>query len=302
MYDARGGKPRGSDSTVLFGVLTIVVVAAAFFGVLFWPTGSGESVTRTIVAENEAGAPNHAVLTMLKDKRTARYIAALERIDPSTSKDLNADAARLIARGGSKDDMAKLLQATWRNDTADNYQRYLARVDVKHINALLDFTQDALGDLSSKRSKWCKAATYENLASKPGTELLDSLINGFEYKSALYNFSMEGNAILFEAIADAKENPKHHGRMTSSDEAAIQGLAMKLMLNPEIMKLSKMSSMSSSGQSDAFRKVNICKLALVAVDAFDSLPNDTKGRLWAEGMRQAKGGDLQRAMGQMGGF
>ncbi len=298
MYDARGGKSSLGDSGgMLFGVLTIAVVAIAFFGVLMWPNGDAPTTKTASVAP----ASDYAILTKLDDSNTKRYVRALARISPDAAETLNEDAAAAIARGADEDELAKLVHASFAEDTTA-WMKPMAKVDVRYINEFLTYTKDTLRSLSSSRSKWCLASTYEDMGTKSQIEFMNAVLNGFDYGSPLYNYTIEANAILFEAAAEARDNPQSYGKVTSQDEAALQGLAMKLMMNPEIMRLSQMNAMSASQKKQSLGSINICKLGIIGVDAFASLPNGTKGRLWAEGFRQMDSGAIEKAMGQMGGF
>lgn len=297
MYDARNSSNFEGQSGLIFGIITIAVVVTAFFGVLLMPGGDKESAG-LLTAQNEA---ENVILTKLDDRHTKRYVMALSRISPEAAEQLNQDAAEALADGASKNDLARLVQATF-NEDISGVMGDLAKVDVRHINEMIGFTKDSLQGLSSSRSKWCKVSTYERMQSQPPEELFDLVLNGMDYTSPLYRFGVQGNAIVFEAVADARDNPVRHGRMTREDKKALEGLALKMMMNPEIQKLARVQSMSPLQKQQVISNTDACKLAIAAIDVVDSLPDGTKGRMWAEGFRQFDRGELSRAMSQFGGF
>ena len=94
MYDARGGRSRSgsSDSGLLFGVLTIIVVAGAFFGVLMAPDFLGGK-SDTSFAANEAGPGATVVTRALPDDATKRYVSALQRVSPQAAQSLEANVS-----------------------------------------------------------------------------------------------------------------------------------------------------------------------------------------------------------------
>ena len=90
---------------------------------------------------------------------------------------------------------------------------------------------------------------------------------------------------LMVAIEDAREHPVTRGEMTRADEAALQGMVMSIMADPDVLPII-VSLQSGEDAKKALKGVNVCNLGATAVTAAKTLPQETKGRLLAEGARQ----------------
>ena len=113
--------------------------------------------------------------------------------------------------------------------------------------------------------------------------------------SELTDYSFASISIALLAIEDAQTRPVKHGNLTSRDEAALQGVAMSLMSDPQIMPL-LMASGPEGPSKSALASLDMCQLGATAVTALKTLPQGTKGRAFAEMVRSAdfSGGDLSQ--------
>ena len=297
MYDARD---RISEpSQIAFGIITILVVGIAFFGVLNWP--SGDKVGTRPVAETSA--PTSQLASLLDDPVTDAYLTQLNRVSPQSAVQLENVAAEAIATGADKDEIALLVLDSLSGEMA-SHAKSLAKADVRHFDAMLDISEQGLRSLSQSRSEWCTGAHYESYAGKSPTQMERSIRNVFSYGSPAYEWGLKVNLIALEAIEDAKANPRNYGRMTPADEMALQTLAMRMLTNPQVMQLMTLQGASQAEQMRAVRNLDVCSLAVTGIDALQSLPQDTRARLWVEAFHEMNNGGLERAMqmGQMGGF
>ncbi len=294
MYDARGR--TGGSSGLLFGGITIGVVAAAFFGVLLMPSGAAGTAPDTVsVAQG-----SDALLDVLDDLDTNDFVTALNRVAPESAKKLNQKAAAALARGADKDELADLVMASMDADLFANAQ-YLADADVKHFDAILQLSETGLTQLTGAGSKWCSGAHYEQFATASPDRIEDLIRDQFAYGTGGYRWGVQFNLVLLEAMADAKAHPRSYGAMTAQDQQALQGLAFQMMANPQVMQLMTLQGRGQAEMTRAMRGLDFCSLAQTGIDAVQSLPDGTRSRLWAEGLSQIKGGGLQDAMRQMGG-
>lgn len=296
MYDARE-KSMG-QSGLLFGVLTIAVISIAFFGILLMPSKSAPGK----IASSGTTSSGEQLLAVLDDRSTRKYIIALNRVSPRATKNLDEAANAAIATGASKDELVQLVMESLEAELPNN-MRYLAKFDVKHLDTLLSLSESGLRSLSGANSKWCKGAHYESFAGISEQAMERIVMKEFGYGSPIYDWSMQFNAAFLEAIADSKTNPSQHGKPTPSDEIALQTLAMKMVSNPQVMQLATMRGQDQASMQRVMRNLNVCHLALTGIDAIQSLPKETRGRLWAEGVREMNNnGGLEKAISQMGGF
>lgn len=290
MYDARNGGGASGQSALLFNIAMIGVVAIAFFGVLLWPQSEPNNPAGTILAEQDA---ENAILTVLKDKETKDYVAALTRLSPAAAKRLDREATKAIESGASKQEVALLVNESFNYDL-DEVLKQMPSLNVKYINQTIDLTRNGMRRLTSSRSKWCKASTYEKMQHMSQTQAMKFGQSFFDYGTPFYKFALETNTILFNGAAEARQSPVRHGKLTSADEAALQSLMFTMMMDPEVQNLMAMGSGEPNAQ--ALAQIDICKLGLAGIDAVAKLPDATKGRLWAEGMRQMDSGEIAKQL------
>lgn len=296
MYDARGNS--SGRSGLLFGALTVAVVAVAFFGILLMPHGQSKSAVPGIAQNAPEG---HAVLAVLTDRPTRKYVEALVRVLPDSAKRLDAEVEDAIADGADEAELALLLMKFPQDDIYAQVH-HLAKADVRHFDQLLRLTKSGLGKMSSTRSKWCKGATYESFATM-GPERIERMIEReFGYGTPAYGFAAELNTVLLEAIADAKVNPVHYGAMTAKDKTAMQGAMMQLIANPQIMQLMSLQGQDKATMTRAISNMDFCSLGVTGISAVERLPKDTRGRMWGEVFSKVDERAIQRAMSGMPAF
>ena len=102
---------------------------------------------------------------------------------------------------------------------------------------------------------------------------------------ALLDMTFDVMAGLMIAIEDARVHPVQRGTLTRADEAALQGVVMSLMADPDVLPL-MVSLRAGDDAKKTLNGVNVCNLGATAVTAAKTLPQETKGRLLAEAARQ----------------
>lgn len=287
MYDARGG---GAKSTVIFGTITLVVVGLAFFGVLLMPNGGKASSPVANIAQTE-----NAVLDKLDDSATRNYVMTLARVSPRAADQLDADVTAALADKANKDELAVIVMQSFNEDMLLNI-RHLAKADVKHFDAMMASFKIGLRGLSQSRSKYCKGSFYEDLANENPEKIQRMVLSEFSYDSAGYKWGVQMNTQMLEAIEDAKANPVRHGKLNSGDEKAMQTLALRLVTDPQVVKIMSLQGADKATAARAARGLDFCRLGVTGIDAIQSLPADTRGRMWAEGFKQIKSGELEKML------
>lgn len=297
MYDARSN--QSEQSGLIFGVVTVLVISIAFFGVLMWPNKSTDKNIPMADATQEASQ----LAATLDDEVTRTYLASLNRIAPQSAARLETAAAKAAKGGANKDELALLVMDSLGEDLVSN-AKSLAKADVRHFDAILDISEKGLRSLSQSHSKWCTGRHYERYVGMSPAGLQQVVQDEFGYGSPAYEWGLQVNIIALEAIEDAKSNPRNYGRMTAADEMAMQTVAMRMLTNPQVMQLMTLQGASQADQMRAVRNLDFCSLAVSGIDAVQSLPNDTRARLWVEGFHEINNGGLERAMkmGQRGAF
>ena len=295
MYDARKSNGGAGQSSLVFGLIIFAVVALAFFGILMMPKGTSNSKPAMPgLAQTDA-----EFLNILDDNATRKYVTTLTRVAPRSADKLGRDAADAIASGASDDELAFLVMQSLEGDMLKNV-RHLAKADVKHFDAFLKMSKGGLRKLSSTRSKWCRGSYYEQFASQSPAQIEQMIYQEFGYGSGGYTWGIGLNTLLLEAIEDAKSNPKSYGSTTAEDDRAMQSLMMRMITNPQIMQLMALQGQDEATITRAVSNLDFCSLGVTGIEALQSLPKETRGRLWAEGFKQMKNGGLEKAMRQMG--
>ena len=294
MYDARGGG-NSSDNNTVFGIAIIGVVIAAFAAVFLWPTGKNpkpvsivESTAPVSVSASFANKQERAIALTIADIDSDAYKRFETRLTAGEFTTARRD--EIILEEVSAIVMANI--------------DIISQADVKHFDAILSDIRQGLQTAGRSDAKLCKGATYSELEGMSPRKLQAFMEKELMDNEGVRNFGLKLTGRILDAIADAKVNPVKHGPMDASDDRAVQGLAMSLVTQPEIMMLA-MAANSGNGAEAALAKIDICHLSVAALKAVDTLPDRTKGRLWAQGFAEIQKGGLNfdpAAMAALRGF
>ena len=295
MFDARDNSQKSSVG-LGFGFLIVALMGALFMGVLYFPTLTGEG--KTAVPARITEADGNILFATFEDKPTRTYLRQLEATFPSAIQDLEKQVGRATSRGADRVELGLLVLQAGSEEMAGNLDS-LARADTRHFNDILNLSQDALKELSRSGAPYCKGSDLMVFASMSEQQLFAAVFDRVGHGAGLYEFGLEMNGLLVEAIQDARRNPVSHGRLTAADERALQGLAFAVMSNPDLMKLLSAEGKSRSEMDRVLRSVNFCDLGAKVITQVRALPEGTKGRLWAEMMRQAASGQAERTLRQL---
>jgi|AntAceMinimDraft_11_1070367.scaffolds.fasta_scaffold60371_2 hypothetical protein len=287
-FDARGGKPPARRSNAVFAVTTIAVMSGAFFLALNFPgtsrPGAAGQEAKTIIAAADAGPAR--VPAGLTSRPAKTYFETLARIDPGASASLDKRLAKANRRPLAEqaeivfDHAAGLLK----DHAAD-----LARADTRHLDRILVMTRDRLKSASRSGNTWCLGSRYADLDP---SVLGDKAALNQELKmleEPLRDYGFELVTHLLVAIEDAEAHPVDRGAVTQADKAAMQGVVMSMVSDPQVMPL-LMAAQAGADSRDLVSSLNACDLGATAVSALKTLPQDTKGRVFADLVHQMERG------------
>ena len=301
-FDARDSSKSSGGNNLVFGAITVVIMSAAFFAVLNLPTSGPD-----LRAETDASEPAERIVAImdadpafhhpgLSTNPAKAYLATLRRIDPEASKRLDA---KLASTRHDKQADVTLVHAA---DVLKTHAKTLALANTHHVDTWLDMTRDGLRRASHKNHEWCAGSRYTALAELDHTspDAIAYELSGLEAELNDYAFTSLNHFLL--AIEDARKNPVQRGPVIPRDEAALQGVVMSMVSDPQVLPLI-MSAQAGGSPEDAMKSVNVCELAATAVTAVKTLPQDTKGRVFAEIVKKARfdKSDLN-AVGGFSGF
>ena len=295
MYDARGGS-SSSNSNAVFGAAVIGVVVAAFAAVLFWPS-------------EPASAPVLVAQTTERVEVTASFESKEERAIALAIAEIDADAYQRFETRLASGEMSiarrdEIILEEFSTIVLANVD-VIGQADVKHFDAILSDVRKGLQSASRADAKLCKGATYADLQDMKPRQVEAFMRKEFMNNAGVRKFGLKLTHRILDAIADARTNPVKHGKMDASDDRAVQGLVMSLISQPEIMSLA-MAANSGASADAALAKTNICQLSVAVLKAVDTLPDRTKGRIWAqtfdEVQKQGGLGFDPAAMSALSGF
>lgn len=282
-FDARGTNSSQKGNSLVFGAITTTVVAGAFFAVLCLPQPSGQS----IVAEQPRETPivqtvQHAspAAISLSGKSARNLLATLTRIDPAAGQNLSAALA-----GAEENTYADIIKSHV-GLALNAHSEELSLADTRHVDIWLDMTRQTLRQADRTDNPWCSGPRYAGLTNADFSQP-DAIRQGFTGLSAqLTEYTFDSATLMLLAIEDARANPVERSGLTPTDEAAMQGVVMSLVSDPQILPL-LMASQSGALPEDTLRSVNVCELGVTAVTALKTLPQETKGRVFAEFIKTA---------------
>ena len=278
-FDARKGNnaPTSGRQNLLFAGVTLTLVCGAFFAVLSLPH---KAETPMRPRAETASVVQTAALPRLPGEAAQAYYVALGRVDVKAQADLRARIAR--AGGVEARELANLV-LEHAGEVLQDHAGELAMADTKHLDRLLELARNKLRAASRKGSKWCRATHYAGL-QEIGFRRPDVLRQELaEFEAPMRDFAFEALTGLMGAVEDARQRPVRRGSLTRADEAALQGMVMSIMSDPDFMPV-MISVQSGADPEKALKGVNACNLAATAVSAAKTLPQETKGRLLAEAM------------------
>lgn len=279
-----------SSSGNLFAVMVAVLAISLFAIIVMWPS----SAAKTVVAK----VPDTPLTQALDDRETHRYLAALHRVKPKFAKKLQTQGEEAIASGASKDELAVLVLETY-NTAIEEDILYLLNADVKHIERLLEISQQGLSTLSSKAPKYCRPSSYAQFAIMEPDAIATEIASLLAYGSGGYNWVLEFNTITLDAIESGRDKPKKYGRLTSKDQMTLQNTMMSLMSNPQVARLMQLQGKSEAEQRRAAMSMDFCDLSVDVLAVVNSMPTETKARMLGELQHQAKTGDLGLMMAML---
>jgi hypothetical protein len=279
-FDARKAQSASASGqqNALFALITLTVVCGAFFAVLSLPhkaSGSREPILDKVSSVA-------TTMPQMPGEMGEAYFIALGEADAEAQQVL----AGKLAKAGKLDEReATLLVMQHAETVLRAHAKELAQADTKYVDHILDTARTRLRAASRKHSKWCDAARYASLSDAEFGNPAEFQEQMTELEAPLREFSFEVMTTLMVAVEDARTHPVQRGELTRADEAALQGMVMSVMADPDVMPL-MVSLQSGADARKALKGVNVCDLGATAVTAAKTLPQETKGRLLAEAASQ----------------
>ncbi len=275
MYDARSRvSTAGGGNELWFGLGILALAAIVFLAVWKGPdllSGSGAGLRND--------PERMRIAAVFPDERMQDVILSMKQIDPAGYAD--------FARGFDRGDTAVAMQVSfteWNQLFYISNMDTLAYIDMKYVDRVMEVSRERLRAMSAEGSRWCKGATYIAYQSMPQHRIeaeIKRLIAGADKPGTpLYEFNLEMNLIMVEAIAEAKRKPKHYGKPGADD-------MMTMVMTAEGLKKAPEFAMFRSGREPTPSQIasaDVCKMGSKLLKVAIALPKSTKGKLWQAGL------------------
>ncbi|WP_300422702.1 hypothetical protein, partial [uncultured Hyphomonas sp.] len=96
-FDARGGEKSAGGNTLVFGAITLAVVAGAFFAVLNLPQSANHAApgsAHTLAQAQDAASTTEMEYPEFSGKSAKSFLSALSRVDPAARASLDRRLAK----------------------------------------------------------------------------------------------------------------------------------------------------------------------------------------------------------------
>lgn len=271
MYDARSKTTAPGGNNLIFPLALAGVVIAAFAAAWFlFGAGGGNGSAPDLSAISSAQTP--AIAAHMTSRDEQRYIGALSQLDAGAVGDLDA---RLARSGLSREQEIEAIMTSGAEVLMQNMDA-LRYVSAQDINTMLDTGIAQLRAAERSNSPLCQGAMLEHLSNQSPREIERWMAQNGLDAELVYSTTMAYQADIMEMLVRAKASPTRHGPLTPRDEAALQGLMMSMMSDPQVM-----SAMMASNQSQAMANLDVCALGTSVLTRVRALDDGLKGRAWA---------------------
>lgn len=284
-----GGGASGLDMAFIALTLGVVLVAGggafAAPSVMSWIGGFGGEPVRPIsqiVAGLSRDDAKVALATAAFPDKPARvFMARLEASFPSDHDELLGALADNALQGGDREALASGLNAWGAPFIMENLPA-IGRTGARGFDEALAVATDALDFLETAAGGRCSSDAIMKMAEDP-----QKLLALGAYGSKGWEFNIRSFDAMVRLAADGRNAPEIDAQLTPKDEQALQAVFMSIMLDDRIMKLMQTAMSGDPSQVDLDSSLNVCELGRTVIGKLESLPSDTRSRLWALGAGEA---------------
>lgn len=280
MYDARISEDdAGGMGQLAYTALVLVLVTVAFLTVLLWPTKGEANAAETNEYRLETATANNEIFSSaLPDLKPARLQNALRALDQISYK--KTETALFRSRDQAE---AMTLLANEIGAAVERNRDAIAQAPVVHFDQILSSVKDELRRASRQKAKWCAGDRFANFSETPprpdlGGPLIVQFINS---TPELSQYLLDLSAMVLEAGVDGASNGVDHGSLTTHDRAILEGVVVSMLSDPQILKM-MMAVRPEATNEDVLAKLDACAVGVSALSALITMPQSTKGRVWAE--------------------
>lgn len=271
--------PRTSPGLKL-GFIVLACVALSFVGVfVFGPSQAPKSV-------DPSSEPQTDLLQVLSDAPTRDALAALEDVSPATFSELAALTQRAVSEGADAQAVSELvLEALFAQFQAQ--AGAIKGAGSGQYQIVMAGLADGFRQLEANDSRWCDGATIANFLAQNESDLVPTLLAEFPYASPQYDWAMGWMTTVLRAAQRGRIQPVRYARPDFRDEAMLQqeGLALgseQWALGLQIAAFANSEGTSYAKMQEVVGSMDVCELAIAVETVSERLPEEVRGRIWAD--------------------
>ncbi len=285
-------------SGLKLGIIALLVVGAIFSGIFAFGPG------RSVDEQPETGLkPRLDFAAVFPDAASRNVIHALEGANPEAAETLRRELAFAQRDGTDQSDLSNiLLQALFAQ--LGEQAIYVQRAETEDLDAIVSGFITGADQLAAAQSDWCAGPTLAGFLTENDDELVPSLLAKFPYGSPQYAWAMGWMTIVLNRAEKAQNFPYRHGRPTGRDEYILQQEGRALASSQWALALQIAGFANAEGQSyqamqDAISAIDVCELGLAIEMVSERLPEDVRGRIWADLMPEIMVGNTPYALARV---
>lgn len=276
------------------GFIVLGAVALGFAGlfVLTPPKAPGPA---NPVAELPAD-----LFQVLTDTPTREAVDALRAVSPDTFAQLDTITQRAIADGADAQRVSEIvLEALFAQFQAQ--AGAVKAAGSEQYQAVMAELANGLEQLKGADSRWCEGETMAGFLAQNEVDLVPSLLAEFPYASRQYDWAMGWMTIILNAARRGQIEPIHYARPGFDDETILQqeGLALgseQWALGLQIAAFANAEGTSYARMQEVVRGIDVCELGIAVEIVSGRLPEDVRGRIWADLMPEIMIGNTPYVM------
>lgn len=285
-------RERRTGGGLWLGAAVCVGVAALLAAIIVVPALSRGDGIREV--ETETVQPDDILLVDLSgDPATRHYLNTLDATFPAAADDLKLALIDAKARKADDAEISLIILKAGLDPVMGSLDR-LSRADVRFLNEILSLTRTELEALDASGAPYCQGSDLVEYAGLAEQELYRTVFNHIEPGDPLYGYLLKVSGILLDAIRDARSHPQLHAGPSRSDMGALQTLGLSMLTDADITMLMTTEGKSRREMDRVLETVNFCDLGARMIGRVERLPEQTKGRVWYEGLRQLRINGIRR--------
>ena len=287
MFDAR--ESSVSSDTVGRSILAIgliVLVFGSLTAALLWPTAPEREAAK--LAEYQVNLTNSQGNTLalaMPDIQTIAFTSAFMELDGQAYESFENEVKKSRSQDQAAQSITHELEAIFHA-----HAPLLAQVQPGHIDEMLSLTHERLRQAERSNSPLCASTHYggsgQSQRAEPAT--LGMVKSLARQTPETWQYSIDMVTLVLNGANDARKARANNGPVRNIDKAALQGLIFSLMNDGEVRQAIQ-AYQENNDRAAAIANMDMCAVAITAVSALKTLPQDTKGRLWGDLMQGGEG-------------